>query len=110
MVIIGSAAFFKICACGKHGQIVFAGGETGSEDFCSKESALEAMNLKVKGGRITEHEIPGLRQQIMESSLTRYEQDVKGLARLSARIKNLCETPVPNLDLDEEETPHQQVH
>jgi len=42
MVIIGSAAFFRVCACGEHGQIVFAGGEIGSEDFCSKESALGA--------------------------------------------------------------------
>lgn len=47
MVIIGSVAFFKVCACGEHGQIVFAGGEIGSADFCSKESALEAMGKAV---------------------------------------------------------------
>lgn len=91
-ILIGSAAFFKVSASGIHGRIVLAGGAVGSQSVCSKQRALLMMDAGVERGLIIKDEVPGLRQQIMDSSLPRHEEDVNTVSRLVGSITDLWET------------------
>jgi len=91
-MIIGSAAYFKVCArCQKHGRLYTADG-VGSKVMFSKETALVVLDEDVKAGLITPYEVPEAKRQIMASPLPRYQADIGPIAELMSGIIDACES------------------
>ncbi len=61
--IIGSAAHFVACACGKHGYIQCATGYIFAE-IVSREGGRFALRAGVRMGKITPEEVPEVQRQM----------------------------------------------
>lgn len=73
-MIIKSAAYLDVCACGEHGKLITSNGEA-SRELCSKEKARRALDSAVEKGKILDYEIGVVLQQINASSLAATEED-----------------------------------
>jgi len=86
-MIIGSAAYFKVCRCGGHGRIIAADGTWGPE-CASKEAALCSVEAGCLNKVITELEVPELKHMIETSELSARESRSSFLSRMIAGLAN----------------------
>ena len=87
-MLINSAAHLRICpACGLHGKIVTATGES-SIMFCSKEVAREALSAAAREGKIADDERLVVLSQIDESLLAEEECNATAQARTKTDFIN----------------------
>jgi len=88
-MIIGSAAYFQVCKCRRHGRIVTTSGILGPE-CASKTEALCAMEKGLALGMIEQIEVPGLTQLIEQSSLPSQDESVSPVAWFTVSLINLA--------------------
>jgi hypothetical protein len=74
--IIRSAAYFLLCECKKHGQVVTALGEKGVHSI-TKRQARDSLLRFVQEGKIASDEILEARRQIIESQLCRQSSELE---------------------------------
>jgi len=63
MGLILKKAYLNMCSCGRHGNIVLAEG-TDMPEFCSKDNAIEELEMLYDDGLITDEEFVCLEEQI----------------------------------------------
>ena len=86
-MIIGSAAYFKVCKCGGHGRIIAADGTWGPE-CASKEAALCSVEAGCRSNMITELEVPELMHMIENSELPAKDDGANFMGKMWTELIN----------------------
>ncbi|MGH7249707.1 MAG: hypothetical protein ACREGC_01920 [Minisyncoccia bacterium] len=98
--LIKSAAFFKVCECGKHGHIVFSNRLNGLE-VCSIEGGMKELKGAQNDNRLFQEEVPELKRQILRSSLPREDKEIGILELVCVGFADDPEKEIPDEVMEE---------